>query len=342
MTDRDRRDQGRQGHRPALLHARRPRRVRRLRRPDQVAGRASSTSSPAPTTSRPRTVAVDGVYTNKAPGGVAYRCSFRVTEAAYCIERAMDILAQKLGMDPAELRLKNLIRREQFPYTSALGWEYDSGDYHTALQQGDGGGRLQGAARGAEGEAGGLPARRDARADGHRRRLLHRDRRRRPVAQLRHPRHRDVRLRRDPHPSDRRGDRAARHQVARARATRPPTRRSSRPSSASRPTTSRSRRATPTPRPTASAPTARARRRSPAPRPRMAGAQDQGQGADDRRPPARGARRRPRMGRRPLPGEGQSGALQDHEGARLGGLSTTCRRAWSRGSRRSTTTIRPT
>ena len=80
-------------------------------------------------------VHVDGVYSNKAPGGVAYRCSFRVTEAAYCIERAMDIMAQKLGMDPAELRMKNLIRREQFPYTSALGWEYDSGDYHTALQR---------------------------------------------------------------------------------------------------------------------------------------------------------------------------------------------------------------
>jgi carbon-monoxide dehydrogenase large subunit len=78
-------------------------------------------------------VSVDGVYTNKAPGGVAYRCSFRVTEAAYCIERAMDILAQKLGIDPAELRMKNLIRREQFPYTSAMGWEYDSGDYHTAM-----------------------------------------------------------------------------------------------------------------------------------------------------------------------------------------------------------------
>ncbi len=80
-------------------------------------------------------VAVDGVYTNKAPGGVAYRCSFRVTEAAYCIERAMDILAHKLGLDPAELRMRNFIRREQFPYHSALGWEYDSGDYHTALQK---------------------------------------------------------------------------------------------------------------------------------------------------------------------------------------------------------------
>src|SRR6202022_1910158 len=80
-------------------------------------------------------VSVDGVYSNKAPGGVAYRCSFRVTEAAYCIERVMDIMALKLGLDPAEFRMKNLIRREQFPYTSALGWEYDSGDYHVALQK---------------------------------------------------------------------------------------------------------------------------------------------------------------------------------------------------------------
>ena len=78
-------------------------------------------------------VSVDGVYTNKAPGGVAYRCSFRVTEAAYAIERAMDIMAQKLKMDPAEFRMKNLIRREQFPYTSAFGWVNDSGDYQTAL-----------------------------------------------------------------------------------------------------------------------------------------------------------------------------------------------------------------
>jgi carbon-monoxide dehydrogenase large subunit len=58
-----------------------------------------------------------------------------VTEAAYAIERAMDIMAQKLGMDPAEFRRKNLIRREQFPYTSAFGWEYDSGDYQTALDK---------------------------------------------------------------------------------------------------------------------------------------------------------------------------------------------------------------
>lgn len=80
-------------------------------------------------------LAVDGVYTNKAPGGVAYRCSFRVTEAVYAIERAIEILAQKLGMDSAELRMKNFIKAEQFPYQSALGWEYDSGDYHTAMKK---------------------------------------------------------------------------------------------------------------------------------------------------------------------------------------------------------------
>jgi carbon-monoxide dehydrogenase large subunit len=78
---------------------------------------------------------VDGVYTNKAPGGVAYRCSFRVTEVAYAIERAMDIMAQKLGLDPVDFREKNFIKREQFPYQSALGWEYDSGDYHTAMKR---------------------------------------------------------------------------------------------------------------------------------------------------------------------------------------------------------------
>ena len=77
-------------------------------------------------------LAVDGVYTNKAPGGVAYRCSFRVTEAAYFIERMIEILAIKLDMDAAELRRINFIRADQFPYQSALGWEYDSGDYHTA------------------------------------------------------------------------------------------------------------------------------------------------------------------------------------------------------------------
>ena len=79
-------------------------------------------------------VEVDGAYTNKPPGGIAYRCSFRVTEAAFTIERLMDVLAHKIGKDPAQLRMDNFIKPDKFPYTSALGWEYDSGNYGAALQ----------------------------------------------------------------------------------------------------------------------------------------------------------------------------------------------------------------
>lgn len=78
---------------------------------------------------------VDGVYTNKAPGGVAYRCSFRVTEAVYVIERMIDVLAKKLAIDPAEIRRRNFIKADQFPYQSALGWSYDSGNYPAALDK---------------------------------------------------------------------------------------------------------------------------------------------------------------------------------------------------------------
>ena len=74
------------------------------------------------------------VYTNKAPGGVAYACSFRITEAVYLVERIVDCLAHQLEMDPAELRLKNFIKPEQFPYTTKTGWVYDSGEYETAMR----------------------------------------------------------------------------------------------------------------------------------------------------------------------------------------------------------------
>ena len=79
-------------------------------------------------------VEADGYYTNKAPGGVAYRCSFRVTEASYLIERLVSNAANELGVDPAKFRMDNFIRADQFPYESATGWVYDSGDYHTALR----------------------------------------------------------------------------------------------------------------------------------------------------------------------------------------------------------------
>ena len=78
---------------------------------------------------------VTGVYTNKAPGGVAYACSFRITESVYLVERMVDCLAAELGADPAELRLKNLIKPEQFPYMTKTGWEYDSGDYEVTLRK---------------------------------------------------------------------------------------------------------------------------------------------------------------------------------------------------------------
>ncbi len=80
-------------------------------------------------------VEVDAAYTNKPPGGVAYRCSFRVTEAVHTIERLVDKAAGELGMDPAEFRMKNFIRKDQFPYHTPTGWDYDSGDYHTALRK---------------------------------------------------------------------------------------------------------------------------------------------------------------------------------------------------------------
>ena len=78
-------------------------------------------------------ISADGAYTNKAPGGVAYRCSFRVTEASYLIERLVQNAAYELEMDPADIRKKNFIRKDQFPYRSATGFEYDSGDYRGAM-----------------------------------------------------------------------------------------------------------------------------------------------------------------------------------------------------------------
>src|SRR4249919_3665882 len=79
-------------------------------------------------------VEVDGVYTNKPPGGVAYRCSFRVTEAVHAVERMVDILAHEIGKDPAQLRMENFIQPDQFPYKTPTGWSYDSGNSPAALQ----------------------------------------------------------------------------------------------------------------------------------------------------------------------------------------------------------------
>jgi carbon-monoxide dehydrogenase large subunit len=69
--------------------------------------------------------------TNKAPQG-AYR-GVGLPVAAFVHERMMDLLAAELGMDRAEIRRLNYVPRESFPYTTATGLRYDSGDYRAAL-----------------------------------------------------------------------------------------------------------------------------------------------------------------------------------------------------------------
>ena len=71
------------------------------------------------------------VFTNKTPTD-AYRGAGR-PEAACFVERAMDMLARELEMDPADLRRKNFIQPDQFPYRTRMGAVYDSGDYEKAL-----------------------------------------------------------------------------------------------------------------------------------------------------------------------------------------------------------------
>ena len=79
-------------------------------------------------------VKVKAVYTNKAPGGVAYRCSFRITEAVYLVERMVDALALEMKVDPIDLRMRSFIAPEQFPYETTTGWTYDSGNYAETMR----------------------------------------------------------------------------------------------------------------------------------------------------------------------------------------------------------------
>ncbi len=76
-------------------------------------------------------VEVVGVATNKAPTG-PYRGAGR-PEATLIMERLVDMAARALDMDPAELRRRNLVPSDAFPYRNALGYTYDSGDYRQAL-----------------------------------------------------------------------------------------------------------------------------------------------------------------------------------------------------------------
>ena len=147
---------------------------------------------------------VKGVYTNKAPGGVAYRCSFRVTEAAYLVERMVDVLADELGDGPGRAaagelhppravpvqdqdRLGLRLRRLRRP-RCARRCEIAGYDELRAEQQREA---------------------RARRADGHRRLVLHRDGRRRAAQAHGHPRARHGRRRRAARAPDRQGGAAA-------------------------------------------------------------------------------------------------------------------------------------
>jgi len=76
---------------------------------------------------------VTGVYTNTSPVD-AYRGAGR-PEATYVVERLMDIAARELDLDPVEIRRRNFIAEEEFPYQTATGMFYDSGDYETNLDK---------------------------------------------------------------------------------------------------------------------------------------------------------------------------------------------------------------
>lgn len=76
---------------------------------------------------------LEGVVTNKVPFG-AYR-GFGMQQAAFVTERLMDLAAHRLGLDPAEIRRRNLVPADAFPYRNAAGLLYDSGDYRRALER---------------------------------------------------------------------------------------------------------------------------------------------------------------------------------------------------------------
>jgi aerobic carbon-monoxide dehydrogenase large subunit len=76
---------------------------------------------------------VYGVYTNGTPVD-AYRGAGR-PEASYLLERLVDIYARQIGVDPIDVRRKNFIPKDKFPYTVATGLIYDSGDYEAALDK---------------------------------------------------------------------------------------------------------------------------------------------------------------------------------------------------------------
>ena len=282
-------------------------------------------------------VKVKAVYTNKAPGGVAYRCSFRITEAVYLVERMVDALALEMKVDPIELRMRSFIAPEQFPYETTTGWTYDSGNYAETMRVAMEIAGYEELRREQAREA------RPRRADGHRRLVLHRGRRRRAAQAHGHPRAGDERRRRparapvrqgggldqrpDAGPGPRDDVRADRGRGARhpARGRRGPPRRhrqvALRPGHLRQPLDAGLRR-------------------------RGGGRLAQGarQGAPDRGDDARDAARGPRLGEGPLVRQGRPREGRDDRGHRACAPTAArrCPRAWRAASTRRSSTTRPT
>ncbi len=132
-------------------------------------------------------VEVDGVYTNKPPGGIAYRCSFRVTEAVHTIERMVDIMAHELrSIRPSSARRISSSPSSfptRPPSVGSTTAATRRGALHLAMHK-------IGYAELRQEQA---EKRQAGRADGHRHFELHRDRRGRSVQALRHPGAQDVR-----------------------------------------------------------------------------------------------------------------------------------------------------
>ena len=282
-------------------------------------------------------VKVKAVYTNKAPGGVAYRCSFRITEAVYLVERMVDALALEMKVDPIDLRMRSFIAPEQFPYETTTGWTYDSGDYAKTMRRRDGHRRLRGPAPRAGREA------RPRRADGHRRVVLHRGRRRRPAQAHGHPRPGDERRRRPARAPVRQGRRQ--HQrpdpgPGPRDDVRPDRRRGARhPAGGRRGAPRRHRQVALRPRHLRQPLDAGLRRGG---RGRLA--QGARQGAPDRRDDARDAARGPRLGEGPLVRQGRPREGRDDRGDRRSAptAASRCPRAWRAGSTRRSSTTRRT
>jgi 2-furoyl-CoA dehydrogenase large subunit len=104
-----------------------------IRAPEPASLYRTTGNTPGPYRTQNIRIDAHAVVTNKGPTGPnrGYGCQ----QLYFCQERMVDLLAGKLGLDPAEIRSRNLIQSDQFPYRTPTGGLYDSGDYPAGLQK---------------------------------------------------------------------------------------------------------------------------------------------------------------------------------------------------------------